>query len=76
MAQVWQLGNFGTDAKLNPLEVLVLMLTMTANELPTVINNMFRYICNMKSAQRLLQIPADDKGFRPSSCTCVTTALQ
>lgn len=40
--QVWQLGNFGTDAKLNPLEVLVLMLTMTANELPTVISNMFR----------------------------------
>jgi hypothetical protein len=42
MLQVWQLGNFGTDAKLNPLEVLVLMLTMTANELPTVISNMFR----------------------------------
>ena len=40
--QVWSLGNFGTDAKLNPLEVLVLMLTMTANDLPAVINNMFR----------------------------------
>ncbi|DBB15137.1 hypothetical protein WJX82_009344 [Trebouxia sp. C0006] len=42
LKKVWQLGNFGTDAKLNPLEVLVLMLTMTANELPTVISNMFR----------------------------------
>lgn len=42
VAQVWQLGNFGTDAKLNPTEVLMLMLTMTANELPTVFNNMFR----------------------------------
>ena len=40
--QVWQLGNFGTDAKLNPLEVLILMLTMTANELSTVLSNMFR----------------------------------
>ena len=36
------MGNFGTDAKLNPLEVLILMLTMTANELSTVMSNMFR----------------------------------
>ncbi|KAL3136799.1 hypothetical protein ABBQ38_005512 [Trebouxia sp. C0009 RCD-2024] len=42
LKKVWQLGNFGTDAKLNPTEVLMLMLTMTANELPTVFNNMFR----------------------------------
>ena len=52
MAQVWQLGKFGTDAKLNPLEVLMLMLTMTANELPTVVNNMFRYLLHHK---RMLQ---------------------
>lgn len=52
MTQVWQLGKFGTDAKLNPMEVLILMLTMTANELPTVVNNMFRCLSHCK---RMLQ---------------------
>lgn len=36
------MGTFGSDAKLNPQEVLVLMLTMTARELTVVISNMFR----------------------------------
>ena len=36
------MGNFGSDAKLNPQEVLILMLTMTAHELSAVVNNMFR----------------------------------
>ena len=40
--QVWQVGSFGSDAKLNPQEVLMLMLTMTAKELAVVVSNMFR----------------------------------
>lgn len=51
---MWQLGKFGTDAKLNPLEVLMLMLTMTANELSTVINNMFRYLLHLEFTKRML----------------------
>lgn len=38
------MGTFGSDAKLNPQEVLMLMLTMTARELSVVISNMFRAI--------------------------------
>ena len=42
LMQVWQVGNFGSDAKLNPQQVLMLMLTMTAQELSVVVSNMFR----------------------------------
>ena len=54
MTQVWQLGKFGTDAKLNPMEVLMLMLTMTASELPTVVNNMFRCLHHKRMLQDTL----------------------
>ena len=39
--QVWQLGQFGMDSKLNPGEVMTIMLSMTTHSLSDLVSSLF-----------------------------------
>ena len=41
LLQVWKMGQFGTDSKLNPSEVLTLLLTTTTSSFAAVVSGLF-----------------------------------